>query len=99
MSYADTLALCQQRKLAENKIKKGKKAGFQLGKEKSLWLRKLFYVPGKNRVSVNVILGCKGLNDCCPQSDVFYVEISDFIDNFLYTHANIMDIQNSLCII
>lgn len=75
------------------KKKKGKTAGFQLGKEKSLWLKKWFNVPGKNRVSMNVILGCKGLKDCCPQ------EISDFIDRFLCTHANIMDIQSSLCII
>lgn len=64
------------------KKKKGKTAGFQLGKEKSLWLKKLFNVPGKNRVSMNVILGCKGLKDRSPQSDVFYVEISDFIDIF-----------------
>lgn len=78
MSYADTLALCQQWKFAEEKRKT---AGFQLGKEKSLWLRKLFYVPGNNRVSMNVILGCKGLKDCFPQlSDLVYVEISDFID-------------------
>ncbi len=81
------------------KKEKGKNAGFQLGKEKSLWLKKLFNVPGKNRVSMNVILGCKGLKDRSPQSDVFYVEISDFIDIFLCTHANIMDIQSSLCII
>ncbi len=34
---------------------------------------------------MNVILGCKGLKDCFPQlSDVFYVEIYDFIDIFMH---------------
>lgn len=50
----------------------------------------------QNRLSMNVIWGCKGLNDRHPRSDVFYVVIYNFIDHF-YAHIHIMDTLSTFC--